>query len=149
MTLFEKRKKLTFLDSSKEMQRVLSSRAHCHLRLLVELYLFVWIWILFFYTTIYFYRSTFVAPRAGTLRHFSALTELDDDLSNWPRHKQNTLLNVCPQGNKMLVERLGKLHSIQEAGWFIAIPIIDSIRCWCFYNYSNIIECMLVPLSTI
>eukprot|EP01036_Dinobryon_divergens_P025860 gene25860-34449_t len=27
----------------------------------------------------------------------------------------------------MLIERLGKLHLIQEAGWFLAIPIIDSI----------------------
>ena len=28
----------------------------------------------------------------------------------------------------MVVERLGKLHSIQEGGWFIAIPLIDRIR---------------------
>ena len=64
--------------------------------------------------TIYFYRSTFVAPRAGTLRHFSALTELDDDLSNWPRQKQNILVNVCPQGNKMLIERLSKIVRLKK-----------------------------------
>lgn len=28
----------------------------------------------------------------------------------------------------MVVERLGKLHSIKQAGWFIAIPAIDQIR---------------------
>ncbi len=28
----------------------------------------------------------------------------------------------------MVVERLGKLHQIQEAGWFVAVPLIDSIR---------------------
>lgn len=28
----------------------------------------------------------------------------------------------------MVVERLGKLHAIKEAGWFIAIPFVDQIR---------------------
>ena len=28
----------------------------------------------------------------------------------------------------MVVERLGKLHSIKEGGWFLAIPGIDQIR---------------------
>ena len=27
-----------------------------------------------------------------------------------------------------MVERLGKLHAIKEAGWFIAIPVVDQIR---------------------
>lgn len=56
------------------------------------------------------------------------LLDFDDDLDRWPRAKSNTLLNVCPQGCKMVVERLGKLHSIQEGGWFLAIPGIDRIR---------------------
>jgi regulator of protease activity HflC (stomatin/prohibitin superfamily) len=40
----------------------------------------------------------------------------------------NTVLNICPQGEVMVVERLGKLHAIKEAGWFIAIPVVDQIR---------------------
>ena len=28
----------------------------------------------------------------------------------------------------MVIERLGKLHSIKEGGWFIAIPFIDQIK---------------------
>ncbi len=31
------------------------------------------------------------------------------------------------QGERMVVERLGKLHKIQDSGWFIAIPLIDNI----------------------
>jgi regulator of protease activity HflC (stomatin/prohibitin superfamily) len=27
----------------------------------------------------------------------------------------------------MVVERLGKLHSIHESGWFIAVPVLDKI----------------------
>lgn len=62
------------------------------------------------------------------VRNFSALLDFDDDLDTWPRRKVNTFLNVCPQGQKMVVERLGKLHKIEEGGWFIAIPGIDDIR---------------------
>jgi regulator of protease activity HflC (stomatin/prohibitin superfamily) len=68
---------------------------------------------------------------AGNLLQLSStprLLDFDDDLDHWPRAKRNTLLNVCPQGCKMVVERLGKLHSIQEGGWFLAIPWIDQIR---------------------
>jgi regulator of protease activity HflC (stomatin/prohibitin superfamily) len=49
------------------------------------------------------------------------------NLDTWPKSKSNFILNVCPQGNKMVVERLGKLSSIQEAGWFLAIPFLDNI----------------------
>ena len=28
----------------------------------------------------------------------------------------------------MIVERLGKLHAVKQAGWFIAIPFVDHIR---------------------
>ena len=28
----------------------------------------------------------------------------------------------------MVVERFGRLHNIQESGWFFAIPVIDQIR---------------------
>lgn len=31
------------------------------------------------------------------------------------------------QGSRMVVERLGKLSSIERPGWFIAIPVIDKI----------------------
>jgi regulator of protease activity HflC (stomatin/prohibitin superfamily) len=59
---------------------------------------------------------------------FSTLIDFDDDLDNWPRTKQNTVLNVCPQGSKMVIERLGKLHDIKDGGWFVAIPFVDEIR---------------------
>ena len=51
-----------------------------------------------------------------------------DDFEYWPRSHPNTFLNVCPQGELMIVERLGKLHSIQQAGLFVSIPVIDNIR---------------------
>ena len=54
--------------------------------------------------------------------------DMEDDLDHWPRTKPNTILNVCDQGEKMIVERLGKLHAIEEGGWFFAIPLVDNIR---------------------
>lgn len=46
----------------------------------------------------------------------------------WPRSKVNTGLNICPQGEVMVIERLGKFSSIQTSGLFFAIPVIDQIR---------------------
>ena len=45
----------------------------------------------------------------------------------WPVSKTNTILNVCAQGERCVVERFGKLLAIQDSGWFIAIPLIDQI----------------------
>ncbi|CAE7433682.1 unnamed protein product, partial [Symbiodinium microadriaticum] len=51
-----------------------------------------------------------------------------DDAEIWPRSHANTVLNICPKGEVMVVERLGKLHNIQSGGYFLAIPVIDNIR---------------------
>jgi regulator of protease activity HflC (stomatin/prohibitin superfamily) len=45
----------------------------------------------------------------------------------WPITKSNTIFNIVPQGHKYVVERFGKLHSIQDSGWFLAIPGVDVI----------------------
>jgi regulator of protease activity HflC (stomatin/prohibitin superfamily) len=45
----------------------------------------------------------------------------------WPIVKSNTIFNIVPQGHKYVVERFGKLHSIQDSGWFLAIPMVDKI----------------------
>lgn len=58
----------------------------------------------------------------------SNFIDLDDDLDRWPRSKVNSILNVCAQGERMVVERLGKLNEIKESGWFFAIPFVDNIR---------------------
>ena len=78
------------------------------------------------------------SPRSGVLlaqgrfpvacRNFSSFLDFDEELDNWPRSKSNTVVNVCPQGNMMVIERLGKLHDIKSGGWFFAIPLIDNIR---------------------
>lgn len=34
---------------------------------------------------------------------------------------------ILVQGERMVVERLGRLHTIERPGWFIAIPIFDQI----------------------
>mmetsp|Transcript_3312 Transcript_3312/g.8434 ORF Transcript_3312/g.8434 Transcript_3312/m.8434 type:complete len:419 (+) Transcript_3312:134-1390(+) len=49
------------------------------------------------------------------------------ELSRWPITKSNTILNIVPQGKRMVVERFGKLHAIHESGYFIAVPFVDSI----------------------
>jgi regulator of protease activity HflC (stomatin/prohibitin superfamily) len=41
--------------------------------------------------------------------------------------KANTVLNIVPQGERHVVERLGKLHTVQDSGWYLAIPFIDNI----------------------
>jgi hypothetical protein len=56
------------------------------------------------------------------------LANYQDDVDRWPRPRTNFGLNICNQGEKLIVERLGKLHKICEPGWFIAIPVIDQIR---------------------
>ena len=61
-------------------------------------------------------------------RNLSLLLDFDDDLDRWPRSKANSVLNICPQGCMMVVERLGKFHTIHGGGWFLAIPMVDSIR---------------------
>jgi len=45
----------------------------------------------------------------------------------WPVKKTNTIFNIVPQGHKYVVERFGKLYSIQDSGFFFAIPLIDQI----------------------
>lgn len=50
------------------------------------------------------------------------------DSWSWPVSKRNTVFNIVPQGHTFVVERFGKLHSIELPGWFIAIPFVDSIR---------------------
>lgn len=45
----------------------------------------------------------------------------------WPITKSNTIFNIVPQGHKYVVERFGKLHSIQDSGFFFAIPFVDQI----------------------
>lgn len=45
----------------------------------------------------------------------------------WPVSATNTVLNIVPQGHKYIVERFGKLYSIQDSGLFLAIPLVDNI----------------------
>ncbi|KAL3942338.1 MAG: hypothetical protein SGARI_000301 [Bacillariaceae sp.] len=47
--------------------------------------------------------------------------------SIWPVTKSNTVFNIVPQGHKYIVERFGKLHSVEDSGWFLAIPFVDQI----------------------
>ena len=47
--------------------------------------------------------------------------------NRWPIRQTNTIFNIVPEGHKVVVERFGKLHSIQPSGWFLAIPLVDTI----------------------
>lgn len=42
--------------------------------------------------------------------------------------KVNTILNICPHREEMIIERLGKFHSQKKSGYFFAIPLIDKIK---------------------
>jgi len=48
-------------------------------------------------------------------------------MGNWPVTKANTIFNIVPQGYKFIIERFGKLHSVEDSGWFLAIPFVDQI----------------------
>ena len=48
-------------------------------------------------------------------------------LWDWPITRMNTIFNIVPQGHKYVVERFGKLYSIQDPGYFFAIPLVDNI----------------------
>lgn len=62
----------------------------------------------------------------NAIRCLSATVE-QQIIHKWPKSKVNTLLNVCPQGCLMVIERLGKLRRVQKPGLFFAIPLIDEI----------------------
>uniref|UniRef100_A0A7S0G971 Band 7 domain-containing protein n=1 Tax=Proboscia inermis TaxID=420281 RepID=A0A7S0G971_9STRA len=49
------------------------------------------------------------------------------DIVRWPIRKRNNILNVVPEGQRFVVERLGKLHDICHSGYFFAIPFFDQI----------------------
>ena len=74
-------------------------------------------------------------------------------LDFWPKSHANTIINVCPQGELMVVERFGKLHNIQQPGLFFCLPLVDQIRFRvdvrrCFLCYlSGDFLCLLFNLS--
>lgn len=45
----------------------------------------------------------------------------------WPISKPNMFFNIVPQGHRYVVERFGKLASIEDSGWFLGIPFVDKI----------------------
>ena len=55
-----------------------------------------------------------------TLYSFDSAGSSGLELNHWPITKANTILNIVPQGNKYVVERLGKMSAIQESGYFFA-----------------------------
>lgn len=60
-------------------------------------------------------------------RGASSYIDIDDDLHKWPKSKYNSVINVCPEGTQMVIERLGQIYDVQKGGLFIAIPILDRI----------------------
>jgi len=64
----------------------------------------------------------------GGFRMLSSPSASDSiDIGRWPIRRNNTILNIVPQGQKHVVERLGRLHSIEDSGYFFAIPFLDEI----------------------
>ena len=55
-------------------------------------------------------------------------------------HKYNSLLNICPQGYLTIVERLGSFNRIENAGLFLAIPVVDKLKQISIMEQSHRIE---------
>ena len=49
------------------------------------------------------------------------------DAARWPETRGNTMLNLCRQGEKIVVERLGKFHKVVSPGFFTAVPLMDRL----------------------
>lgn len=47
--------------------------------------------------------------------------------AQWPRSMVNTGICVCPQGERMVVERFGKMVDIKSPGLFFAVPVVDKV----------------------
>lgn len=71
-------------------------------------------------------RSTTTSTKTSEQKAEAAKNTID--ITNWPPRKFNTILNVCPRGKHMVVERFGKFSAIQDAGLFFAFPFIDRIN---------------------
>ena len=65
----------------------------------------------------------FDRPRSSSSSSSGGLQEL----YHWPITSPNTILNIVPQGQRFVVERLGRLSAIHDSGYFFAIPFIDRI----------------------
>jgi hypothetical protein len=82
-------------------------------------------------------RKSLVLPTTSLVQQKRALSYVLDGFGgggggggnswHWPLTKTNSIFNIVPQGHKYVVERFGKLHSIQDSGWFLAIPLVDQI----------------------
>lgn len=68
------------------------------------------------------------APNTSQNKHPLLDSNVPLDISNYPQSKANTILNICNQGSRMVVETLGKFSYVQEPGWFLAIPLIHEIK---------------------
>merc|ERR1712166_47929 len=71
-------------------------------------------------------RAASSAPtfQLAQTRSFMSAGGLTD---RWPINQVNKVLNVCPQGKRMVIERLGRFSTVKEPGWFIAVPVLDKI----------------------
>jgi regulator of protease activity HflC (stomatin/prohibitin superfamily) len=71
-------------------------------------------------------------PRSFPCRR-SFFSAANDDYSRggyreeWPLESSNTILNIVPQGTRVVVERFGKFHAVKTPGFFFAIPIVDRL----------------------
>ena len=49
------------------------------------------------------------------------------EIYGWPITKANTVINIMPQGKRIIMEQFRKLHVIHKLGYFFAMPFVDSI----------------------
>jgi hypothetical protein len=81
-----------------------------------------------FHGTLHLQRYSTSRPLAYSFDSFGGGgSSGNEELSRWPMTKPNTILNIVPQGKRYVVERFGKMHSIENSGYFFAIPLVDNI----------------------
>ena len=69
-------------------------------------------------------NSNLLKVNSNQLKLFSS----SDEFTKYIRSKHNTIINICNQNEKIIIERFGKFLSVQNPGLFLAIPLIDKIK---------------------
>jgi regulator of protease activity HflC (stomatin/prohibitin superfamily) len=73
------------------------------------------------------FQKTFL--RANTRQTFNNIVRLSSSYSSgrFPS-KFNTMVNFLPQGYEYVIERFGKLHSVEPSGLLVLVPFVDKIK---------------------
>ena len=59
----------------------------------------------------------------------SSIGSYDNNVAveSFPPSAPNTVINTCPQGQLVVLERFGRMHRVEQPGLFFAVPFVDRL----------------------